>query len=76
MDTVVLRNAKNTNTDGLPGQNIGVAKGATYDHVVLYPTQPMKKFFRSRNPEDLAPQSLAKLYVAVTRARHSVRVVI
>lgn len=74
-DTLVLRHDSRSDTLGLSATNIGVAKGATHDHVVLFPTRPMLKFFQSGDLDELKPQSRAKLYVAVTRARFSVRVV-
>lgn len=70
----VLRHDKNTNTRGLPAMNIGVAKGSTFDRVVIFPTKPMLQYLRDRDPTKLrAPE---KLYVAVTRARFSVAFVV
>ena len=59
---------------GFRAMNFGISKGRGYDHVLIFPTQPMLKWLR--NPtETLAAKSRAKLYVALTRARHSVGVV-
>lgn len=70
----ILRHNKSTNTLGLPGMNIGLAKGATYDRVLIFPTGPMRTFLRDGDSSKLkAPQSL---YVAVTRARYSVAFVV
>jgi DNA helicase II / ATP-dependent DNA helicase PcrA len=70
----VLRNQRNVDTLGLDAINIGVSKGCTYDRVLIFPTNPMRTFIADGNPTKLkAPE---KLYVAVTRARHSVGFVI
>lgn len=66
----VLRHDKRANTRGLPAINIGVSKGSTYDRVLIFPTKPMLKYLENRDPAVLKkPEAL---YVAVTRARHSV----
>lgn len=58
---------------GSPVMNFGESKGRGFDHVVIVPTRPMQKWLV--DPETpLAAQSRARLYVAITRARHSVAV--
>lgn len=57
-----------------PAMNFGESKGRGFDHVVILPTSPMKKWLADPNSE-LAPQSRAKFYVALTRARYSVAIV-
>ncbi len=70
----VLRHDKNFKTEGLSAMNIGVAKGGTFDRVVLFPTAPMLKYLEDGDPTKLkAPE---RLYVAVTRARFSVAFVV
>lgn len=70
----VLRWNKKSNTQGLPALNIGVSKGSTYDRVLIFPTTPMRQYLQHRDPSRLkAPEML---YVAVTRARHSVAFVV
>lgn len=70
----VLRHDKNVDTKGLPGMNIGVAKGSTFDRIIVFPTKPMLQYLKDRDPSKLkAPE---RLYVAVTRARFSVAFVI
>lgn len=64
------RSAKKWNDD-LQFTNFGEAKGLQADHVLIFPTAPIKTFLESRSPID-SPQSAARLYVAITRARHSV----
>jgi hypothetical protein len=54
---------------GLRATNIGVVKGCTFDRVLVFPTRPMKKFLKTLNASDAGDRS--KLYVAITRARHS-----
>ncbi|MGW7459046.1 hypothetical protein [Streptomyces sp. NPDC054797] len=73
-DPVVLRWDKRTNTQDLPATNFGQSKGCTFDRVLIFPTQPMIKYYRNRDPEQAGDRS--KLYVAVTRAKHSVTFVI
>lgn len=57
----------------LPALNFGESKGRGFDHVVILPTGPMKKWLADPGTE-LAAQSRAKFYVALTRARHSVAI--
>lgn len=54
-----------------PAMNFGNSKGLTFDRVLIYPTQPMRKWL-SNSLSSLEVQSRAKLYVAITRARFSV----
>ncbi len=71
---VVLRDRKTTDTFGLPAMNFGVAKGSTFERVLIFPTKPMSLFLQNGDASKLsAPE---RLYVAVTRARHSVAFVI
>jgi hypothetical protein len=70
----VLRHDKNVDTAGLPAMNIGVAKGSTFDRVMIFPTEPMLKYLKDRDATKLkAPE---RLYVAVTRAKFSVAFVV
>ena len=71
---VVLRKWVITDTKGYFAINIGIAKGKTFDRVLLFPTKPMLNFIK--NPQkntDFKEKEL--LYVAVTRARYSVAIV-
>ncbi len=71
---VVLRHDKNADTRGLTAMNIGVAKGSTFDRVLLFPTKPMLEYLKHRDASKLkAPD---RFYVAVTRARFSVAFVV
>lgn len=56
-----------------PAMNFGESKGRGFDHVVILPTTPMKKWLADHTSE-LKPQSRARFYVAMTRARHSVAI--
>jgi DNA helicase IV len=70
----VLRHNKNVDTKGLPAMNIGVAKGSTFDRVMIFPTKPMLRYLENKDETKLkAPE---RLYVAVTRARFSVAFVV
>lgn len=54
--------------------NFGAAKGLTFDRVLIYPTKPMLEWIIDHSKK-LAPKSRSNLYVAITRARHSVGIV-
>ena len=56
-----------------PAMNFGESKGRGFDHVVIIPTEPMRRWLSKGG--ELKPQSRAKFYVALTRARHSVAIV-
>ena len=58
-----------------PAINFGVSKGLTFNRVLIYPTDTMMKWLIDRSFK-LADISRSKLYVALTRARHSVGIVI
>lgn len=63
---------KNINAD-YPVMNFGQAKGLEFDNVVIFPTSEMLKWFKDHNTE-LKPETKAKLYVAITRARYNLAV--
>lgn len=52
--------------------NFGESKGSTFDDVLIIPTKDIAQKCRTETWESLTPTTQAKLYVAVTRARHSV----
>ncbi len=72
----ILRDNVRSNTLGFAAVNIGISKGKTFERVLIFPTSPMQKYLKSLNPDELKEQSRADLYVAITRARHSVAFVI
>ncbi|MFE4576817.1 UvrD-helicase domain-containing protein [Streptomyces chartreusis] len=74
-DPVVLRWDRRTKTQGLDAMNFGQSKGCTFDRVLIFPTQPITKYYWNRESE-LADGGRFKLYVAVTRAKYSVTFVI
>lgn len=53
--------------------NFGLCKGATEEHVLIFPTEPMKKFWKDKT-NNLADKSRMNAYVAITRARWSVAI--
>lgn len=55
--------------------NFGESKGLSFDRVLIYPTKPFTDWFMD-NESDLAETSRSKLYVAITRARYSVGIVL
>lgn len=71
---VVLRHDKRAKTMGLTAFNIGLMKGRTFERVLIFPTGPMLKFLKTRDPAQAGDSS--KLYVAVTRAKYSVAFVV
>ena len=50
---------------------MGESKGLSIPNVIIYPTGDMKKWLKG-NKVDWAPETLAKFYVAITRASESV----
>lgn len=58
-----------------PVITFGEAKGLTFERVLIYPTEPMTQWFFDHQKE-LKKQSRSKFYVAVTRARYSVAIVL
>ncbi len=70
----ILRYDRRNNAMGYPAMNIGVSKGKTFDRILIFPTGPMKKYMKTR---DLASAgNITKFYVAITRAKYSVALVI
>lgn len=53
----------------------GKSKGMEFERVLIYPTQPFQDWLRKHNSK-LQPSSRAKLYVAITRAKYSVGIVL
>jgi hypothetical protein len=61
-------------TSDLPFRNFGKVKGLTFDRVLIYPTDPITKYLTDGT--ELKPKTACGLYVAVTRAKHSVAFVV
>ena len=55
--------------------NFGESKGLTFDRVLIYPTKDFCKWLKNNNTE-LNEESRSKFYVALTRARYSVAIII
>ena len=73
---IQLRHDIRTKTDGrYTSQNFGQSKGKTFNRVIIYPTDDMRKWLKDKTIR-LADETRAKLYVAVTRARFSAAFVI
>jgi DNA helicase-2/ATP-dependent DNA helicase PcrA len=58
-----------------PAMNFGQSKGRGFDHIVILPTEPMRRWLCDP-ATNLKSQSRAKFYVALTRSRHSVAIAI
>jgi len=71
---VLLRYNIRTPTLGFNATNIGVVKGRTFDRVLIFPTRPMVEYLRTEDISRVGDKS--KLYVAVTRAKHSAAFVV
>jgi hypothetical protein len=71
---VVLRYNRRADTLGLPAQNFGACKGKTFDRVLIFPTEAMRRYLSGADPCTVA--SIEKFYVAVTRARFSAAFVV
>jgi len=71
----VLRYNKRAETYGCEALNFGLAKGLQFKRVLIIPTGPIKKYLQSGVLSHVK-KSRDKLYVAVTRASHSVAFVL
>ncbi|MGA2916006.1 MAG: UvrD-helicase domain-containing protein [Sedimentisphaerales bacterium] len=71
---VILRYNKKADTLDFSGINIGIAKGRTYDRVLIFPTNPMLEYLKTKDISKAGDKF--KLYVAITRARYSVAFVV
>lgn len=72
---IQLRDTKKTSVnDEYPAINFGESKGLTFERVLIYPTSKMIDWILD-NKKELKPQSKARFYVGVTRAKHSVAIV-
>lgn len=85
---MVLRWDKDSQTFGLEARNFGTTKGQTFERVLIFPTEGFKKYLLDGNLTKVTKKKnkttgvikeeikdafhLAKLYVAITRARSSV----
>ena len=58
-----------------PVRTFGDVKGLTFERVLIYPTKPMLQWLFDHKKE-LKDQSRSKFYVAVTRAKYSVAIVV
>lgn len=73
---VQLRDSKKKIVDeNYKVMNFGESKGLSFDRVLIYPTNPFTDWFMN-NESELAETSRSKLYVAITRARYSVGIVV
>ena len=67
----VLRLDKKTLCDEYPAMNFGESKGLTFDRVLIFPHNGGKKWLGTAKLAHVE-KSAAKMYVGITRARHSV----
>ena len=71
----ILRYNRSTNTNSAHPLNYGAAKGMTFERTLIYPHGKLRQYLITGNLKD-AGQEIAKLYVAVTRAKQSVAFVV
>lgn len=76
--TVQLRlNAKTHVYPGFRVMTFGKSKGSTFENVLIYPTQDIKNAILSNNFSLISSHlTKCKLYVAMTRAKHRVGIVV
>ena len=67
-------NRRMKNVPGIP-YNFGGAKGMTFERVLIFPHKPLETYCLTGKLED-AGRELPKIYVAMTRARQSVGIVV
>ena len=67
----VLRYDVGTKTREYPAVNFGACKGETFKRVMIFPNNPMRDFIIKKVPI----KSPEKYYVAVTRAKYSIAIV-
>lgn len=68
----VLRYDKKTDTLGLSSMNFGECKGLTFDRILIFPNKPFLEYIQKGK----ALSSPEKYYIAVTRPRHSIAIVV
>lgn len=74
-EPVQLRDTKRTSVnENYRVMNFGESKGLSFDRILIYPTKPFLDWLKDSNTQ-LAETSRSKLYVALTRARHSVAII-
>lgn len=72
---IQLRDSSRTKVnEGYNVMTFGSSKGLSFDRILIYPTKPIIDWLKD-NKSELAETSRSKLYVAITRARHSVGIV-
>lgn len=71
---IVLRPTKSVDTMGLSAMNIGVAKGSTFEHVLIFPNGKMVDFLNDNTKYEFGTRQ--SLYIGLTRAKHSVGIVL
>lgn len=66
-----MRYDRRTNTTVGRPLNYGASKGMTFERTLIYPHGKLKKYLSTGDLND-AGKELAKLYVAISRAKQSV----
>ncbi|WP_421788771.1 hypothetical protein HXT41_01530 [Gardnerella sp. DNF01189] len=73
----LLRHSKacGKNLENLDFKTIGKVKGLSFDHVAILVTKQILNFIKNKD-KVLTQKSACEFYVAVTRARHSVALIV
>lgn len=72
----ILRYDKRSKLEGYDNiLNFGQSKGLTFERVLIIPNGPMKKFLKTGDISNIEP-SKSKIYVALTRAKYSVAILL
>jgi len=71
LPTILRYDRRTKISDAFSPINFGNSKGLTFDRVLILPNGPINKFLETEDIEHVA-KSVAKFYVAITRARFSV----
>jgi superfamily I DNA/RNA helicase len=71
-----LRDSRKSNVnENHSVMNFGESKGLSFDRVLIYPTTPILDWLKN-NQSELKDTSRSKFYVAITRARYSVGIIV
>ncbi|TQI71987.1 RNA helicase [Gramella sp. Hel_I_59] len=68
----ILRYSRSTKVNDHIAFNFGEVKGQSFDRVLIYPTEPIRKYLKNGDETQFKNISKSKFYVAITRARYSV----
>jgi len=56
--------------------NFGISKGQSFERILIFPNGVIKDFLKTKNHDKLKDKTKALLYVAITRARESLCILV